>query len=387
MADNLFRVFAQQENDENGPRTVQKLADSGTVDPNVDAAFAALSNAGEPAKQPPGMLAAMVPFLGQAQMLKYQKKTQQSLTQVQNAAGHLMDQLTANGMDAEGAQAVAFLQTSRRLTELGFAKQGMAMRREGLGLLKASRDTALAREKLNAEIDNTKANAAKTKAEIPYVGLTDFNKNLVQREELQSELDVGIADGTLPDWKQQSLKRQIGWLDAKMLKDTTLYGKTQWDAQTDKSLFRDQFKDVQELEVLIEQVNATEELLRMQKGGEQTWWARQKAGFYGFADKWFDREPSESEQAFMSRVMDPLRRQTMLSAYIRHALTGAQMSHFEIGYLDPFLPNPDDSKAVTLQKLRTIKEYFSLEHDLRYQMFMNSSTYDWFKGAQATSND
>lgn len=372
MADNLFSVFAGPgDPDDPDTQPVENVSKAAPASSTVERAFAQLGQAGDVRSQSPGMFTQMVPFYGQHKAMKAMLQRQASLAQVQGAAGNLIDNLVAEGMPVERANAIGMMQTARRLQELGFSKEAWDLRQVGLTQMKAARDTAQARRKLEGEIrykDEQTEN----------LGLTDFRKNSVQREELAAQLEA--AGPEMSAQERASLARQIGWLDAKLLKDTAITGKTEWDMRNDPVFLRNQFKEVMDLDVLLANIDATEELLNLRGEGEETWWAKQKADFLGFAENYLGRSPTESEREFRARVMDPVSRMTLLAAKIRHALTGAQMSHFEIKYLEPFLPSPNDSEYVIRQKLASVRGYLQLERDVRSKMFESGETENFFLG-------
>jgi hypothetical protein len=139
-------------------------------------------------------------------------------------------------------------------------------------------------------------------------------------------------------------------------------------------LQRKLFNDIADLDVLLARLNEAESALDDLDSFDATRFAQWSTDAIAFAENWLGRTPSESEQQFVDRVVKARGGAAFIAAKIRHSLTGAQMSAFEIKFLTPFLPGPADSKAQMLAKLRTVREYTSLDRDTRVALFQTGDT-------------
>src|SRR5690606_23415430 len=261
---------------------------------------------------------------------------------IQEASGKsndLMFELAQAGVPAERARAIGMLSMAQRLRAIGMSSEATNLSLQATELLTQA-------EERISKLADVKAGTAKTLAETEQVGVSPFQKQLNNREQL-------IAQRAVEDdpEKLAALERQIGALDAKIIKDTALTGTTEFDLLRlgeDPSFARQQMGHVIDETILNQQLDLAKEFVEGTTTFDQSWLARVGAGGIGFMQSTFGIDPSENLKEFETRVKNTNAGMTYVSAQIRHALTGAAMSAQEAVLLTPFLPEVKDSKTTKL---------------------------------------
>lgn len=272
--------------------------------------------------------------------------------------------------DMRQAQGMLFM--SNRLRSLGLTTQANNMAAQASAAITAAEDRALKVADLKAQ---TQARIESTESEIaerPFIGTTEFQKNVMKKEQIIAELEDPSSQLT-PE-ERASRMRAKGHLEAKILKDETLVGRTAEDVRGDPVLMRKLFFDISDKEVLLANLNEADAALADLDAFDATVWANWQKDAIAFGEKWFGRTPTETEREFMDRIIEKQGKPSIIAAKIRHSLTGAQMSAFEIQYLTPFLPSPGDSPQQMRAKMRVVKDYTQLDRDIRLQMFQQGLT-------------
>lgn len=294
--------------------------------------------------------------------------------QIQEATGDMqtfMDGLPTH-IPRDMRMAQAKLMLSNRMRNMGLTAEANSMAQQANQEMIAAEQAQLDRENLKARTRASEASADKTEAEIPFVGTSTFMQNVMQKEQIIARLND--PNTQLTPEQRGSLQRAKGHLEAKILKDETITGRTAEDVRNDPTLMRKLFSEISDSSVLLAEINEAESMLSDLDSFDSTVWASMGKDFIGFGEKWFGRKPTESEQEFMDRIIDKEGRPTILAAKIRHSLTGAQMSAFEIVFLQPFLPGPEDSVQEIRGKLNVIKQYTQIDVDTRMELFRNGLT-------------
>jgi hypothetical protein len=280
--------------------------------------------------------------------------------------------------------AQAQLEISNRLRSLGMITEANALALQAHQALSLDEEKQLEMADLRAQTAGRLASTEKTRAETEQVGKTTFQKNLEESERIRAVL---ASEMSISEEQKESFERRLGWLDAKMLKDTTITGKTVQDVRSDRTLQRKMFTEFADSSALIASIDNSIEAQEALTPFEATRVGRFKAGFIGFLEQNFARKPTESEQEYIDRIVSARGQQSLVAAKVRHALTGAQMSAFEIQYLEPFLPSPSDSRSVSLAKLKALKKYNQLDQETRMAIFETNTLATFFQGAQAQKDD
>lgn len=297
---------------------------------------------------------------------------------LQSASGESQDlvfQLAQSGVPRERAQAIGMLSMAQRLRAMGMGTEATNLS------LQASELLTQAEERLD-KMASVKASTAKTLAETEQVGVSPFQEQLNNREALIAQKDVETDPVKL-----ESLERQIGALDAKILKDTALTGTTEFDLLRlgqDPAFARTQMGHVVDETILNQQLDLAKEFIEGTTTFDQSWLARAGAGTIGFMQSTFGVDPSENLKEFETRVKNTNAGMTYVSAQIRHALTGAAMSAQEAVLLTPFLPVVNDSKTTKLAKIEAIREFASLAPEIRKAILADPETMAKFMGKQIT---
>jgi len=229
-------------------------------------------------------------------------------------------------------------------------------------------------EKHSADIDNLAARTDKTVKELETVGKTEFGRNIADKDRVQEALN----DPTLTPKQREQLQKNLGFLQAKLIKDSTIVGRTEGDMRSDPAAARATFKTLSDNQVLLNNIDLSLEELANLDPFEGTKIASFSKDFIGFMEGTFARKPSETEQAFVERVQEREGKPAIIAAKVRHALTGAQMSAFEIVYLEPFLPSPSDPISKQIAKLKIVRAYTQLDSDTRLAMFNEGLTGRYF---------
>jgi hypothetical protein len=282
--------------------------------------------------------------------------------------------------DMRRAQGMLFL--SNRMRSMGLVSQANQLASQASLAIQAAEDRALEIQKINADIRSTEQSISESEAREANIGRTAFQQNVIRKEQLLGQLDD--PQSTLSQFDRESMLREIGHLEAKILKDETVVGRTEADVRDDPVAMRKMFNDLSDSQTLINQLTEAEVALDNLDSFEASIFGKGKARLIGFAEEWLGREPDESEQDFLDRFTKAKGGAAFVAAQIRHALTGAQMSAFEIVFLTPFLPEPDDSKSTMKSKLRAVRAYTELDRDTRMTMFQQGLTNQFLEGVSET---
>lgn len=324
---------------------------------------------------------AKIPY-GNAQVRKAAR-----MQPIADEANSLMDAMLADGVHMDRARGVNMLLAAGKLKAAGFRTEAANMRAAGMQVLKQYEIDAAEMANLKARTRASAASAAKTEAELPTVGMTPFEKNIYNKERVQAMLDDPDSEMT-PQERQQAIEH-VQHLEGKILKDQYIRpvtGRTEWDMRTDATFMRDQLKQYVNDSLRVSQLDDAIKLIDATDLDDMSKIAGLYKGFIGFTEGWLGLEPTEDQKAFLQRFTDAKARPTIIAAMVRHALTGAQMSHFEIKYLEPFLPAPGDNKTTMLAKLRAVREYTQLDVDKRLELISNPYlTAQFFVGGPGAS--
>jgi len=277
-----------------------------------------------------------------------------------------------NSIPSDMRQAQGMLFMSNRLRSLGLTTQANNMASQASAAITAAEDRALKIADLKAQTRARQEGTENKIAERPFIGTTEFQKNVMKKEQIIAKLQDPRSQ--LEPEERESLMRSKGHLEAKILKDETLVGRTAEDVRGDPVLMRKLFFDISDKEVLLANLNEADQALSELDSFDSTVWANWKKDTIAFSEKWFGRTPTETEREFMDRIIEKQGKPSIIAAKIRHSLTGAQMSAFEIQYLTPFLPSPGDSPQQMRAKMRVVKDYTQLDRDVRLQMFQQGLT-------------
>jgi|15BtaG_2_1085339.scaffolds.fasta_scaffold19705_2 hypothetical protein len=351
----LFAANQQQQQ-----TSFARAMQSGSKGAQAGASLAAIFNAPDNAKQ-------------QIALERRATATQEAMSEM----GSIVDSMPS-AVPYDVRQGQGMLLMADRLRRLGLTQEANNLSVQGNAALAAAEKARLERENLKARTAASGAQAARTIAETQYVGMTPHMQNVTTREQLNARL----ADETLTAEQRSTIERSMGHLDAKMLKDETITGRTEQDLRNDPVLMRKMFSDLGDNQVLLNNIDGAMTQFENLDTFEKTFWAEAQAGFFGFAEKYFGRETSESEREFMERIQTKKGKSALIAAKVRHALTGAQMSAFEIQYLEPFLPSPDDPVSVAVNKLHIVRDYTQMDTDTRMAMFQAGSTTSYFNNHQ-----
>lgn len=283
--------------------------------------------------------------------------------------------------DMKNAYGMLFL--SDRMRSLGMNTEATNLSVQANELIAKAEQAALERENLKARTRASNVGADLKEAQIPYVGVTDFQKNILERNRILAKLEDPNSQLTKAERDRNMYAK--GMLEAKIIKDSTLIGRTEEDVRADVTLARKLFADVADNNVLVANIDESLAQLGDLSNFEETYWANAGKDLLGFLHSTFGRQPSESEAQFMKRVQEKEGMASLIAAKVRHALTGAQMSAFEIGYLTPFLPSPDDDVNTIRNKLGIVRAYTQLDTDIRMQMFQQGMLATWASGIPPVS--
>lgn len=307
------------------------------------------------------------------------RRIQEATSDVQDFVGQLPDEIPEDMRRAQGK-----LYLANKLRAMGMTTEANNLANMASEEMQAARDRQLNIENLKARTRASVASADKTEAEIPFIGVTPFYENVLQRETIVAKLQD--PNTQLTPAQRDNLLYAKGVLEAKIAKDSTIVGRTEAD-RNDPVLMRKLFNDLGDNQVLINNIDETMDLFDDLDGFEKTFWASLARDGIGFMERFFGRKPTETEEQFMQRVTEKEGKSALIAAKVRHALTGAQMSAFEIGYLTPFLPSPDDPVSVAMDKLRIVRDYTQLDSDTRMQMFMQGVTDHYFQTGGGARNN
>ena len=267
------------------------------------------------------------------------------------------------------AEAVGKLMVAETMRKLGNTAQATKFSQEAAVLLQTDDARLLELRKLKSEVRISERKEA-------VVGATSFRQNQLQRENLRGQL--ALPEKT--DEERERLLVQIGELDSKIEKDSTIVGRSQFDVGNDPVAMRGLFEDFTTDIVLLEGLDLAKGMLTDITAYEASFIGRQEARFRGFLEDKFAIEPTESSKEFMNRVIASRGIPTLVAAKIRHSLTGAQMSQFEIEFLSPFLPGPGDSRQTMLGKIAAVEAYTQQTAEMRLNLIQSKTLGQFLKG-------
>ncbi len=281
------------------------------------------------------------------------------------------------------AQGKLFL--SNRMRNMGMTTQANALANQAQEDFKAEEKRQAEMDNIRARTRGSEAGAALAEAELPFVGATPFLENVLQKELVEGQLND--PNSQLTPFMRDQLMRRKGHLAAKIYKDEQLPpGKTIHDVRNDPSLMRKLFVDIADSQVLMNNIDSSIAMLGDLDSFDASIWAGFAKDTLGAMETWLGRTPDEGEREFMERIIEKEGKPTIIAAKIRHALTGAQMSAFEIVFLTPFLPSPDDSPAEMIGKMRVVRDYTQMDVDTRMQMFQMGLTEGMLQKAVSTGS-
>lgn len=298
---------------------------------------------------------------------------------LQEASSDIQDLISnvAPKIGPERAQAVGMLHMSQRLKGLGMHSEAAQMSMQAAQLMRQGEQQLLERRKLKAEVATDEIGVDQAEADLADTGLTDFTRLQTRRTALEGEQALAAAEGN--DELATSVGKQIGEIEAQIAKrNADPVGKTEFDIAGDKVFLRKQLTEVIDSELLNSRLAMADEALNDLDTFAASATGRFTAKTIGFMENWFGREPDESEQEFVDRVVRANGGSAFVAAKVRHALTGAQMSAFEIGYLEPFLPAPGDPKSIQQAKIASLRAYTQLSIDDRMRLISTGGIVDVF---------
>jgi len=304
------------------------------------------------------------PFVGMIPNRQAAARKKQALMPVADAQMTLLDQLISDGMSIDRARAVSGLQTARRLKQLGFTAEAQAMYKTSLDAFNTDTDTTLARDKMTVDIENTLST-------IDQRGDTTLIDVQEERSLLEAEFETGTADGSMSDVEGRDVQRKLGELDSWIDKHLTTTGRTEADLLSDPSFTRKQMGEHFEDNLLLARLDVATQMLGAVTSEDVALLARGEAAFVGFMQGTFGFDPTESQQQNIDNIVNQRGSVSLVAAKIRHALTGAQMSQFEIQYLEPFLPAPGDSLGRQQAKLRLIRRFIMSDINTRMNLMFD----------------
>lgn len=279
------------------------------------------------------------------------------------------------------AQGKLFL--SNRMRNMGMVTQANALANQAQEDMKAEELRSAELDNLRARTRSSGASADVSEAELPFVGATPFLEDVLQLELTEGQLND--PQSQLTQFQRDQLMRRKGHLEARIYKNEQLPpGKTEHDVRNDPALMRKLFSELSDSQVLIANIDESIAQLGDLDSFDSTVWAGYAKDSLGAMERWFGRKPDEGEREFMDRIIEKEGKPTIIAAKIRHALTGAQMSAFEIVFLTPFLPSPDDSPTEMIGKMRVVRDYTQLDVDTRKQMFQMGMTSSMLENAVST---
>ena len=299
----------------------------------------------------------------------------ESLQNAQSEIGPMIDSLTPE-VGPERAQATAMLYMSRKLRATGMHKEANELSLQAGQIMKDADIQDLKIKELKVGIASDELGMIKTGQEIDRAGQTSFMDLVDKREVLMAQ----VAGSKSPD-ERASYQRQLGAIEAKIAKDTAVTGRTEFDFP-DKVFVRQQATEILDSTLLNERLGMADEALNDLSAFEASAPARWGVAGLSFMESYFSREPSESEKDFINRVVKAQGGSAYVAAQVRHALTGAQMSQFEIEYLTPFLPGPGDNKSKMKAKIAALRSYTQLDIDTRTSMLANRADLQEFFNTQ-----
>ena len=293
----------------------------------------------------------------------------------------LRDELIRNGTSVVDAQVAGMFSMAATLRNLGLNDQATEL---SLQATQAHNDEQLRLQK----VDELNADIAKTRRETELLG-QDAHGNRVLRETRLIEQIAALNDVAEDerDFAEiESKERELGRTQAKLLKDENIpetVGRTEQDVRNDPVLQRQLITDFAADSELIGQIDNAFLALDDLSAFEAGIGGRIKAGFIGFLENTLAIRPNESDRDFMNRYVAAKGINSLIAAKIRHALTGAQMSAFEIQYLTPFLPSPGDARSLVEAKLRAVKSYTQQSIETRRAVFASDSIATFMTVAQS----
>lgn len=286
---------------------------------------------------------------------------------------------------ADMRQGQGMLYMANRLRSMGLVTEANNLATQARTVITAAEKSAAEMENLEARTASTRASTAETLAGMEFIGTTAHGKNIIQRERYAAELRDN--DRLTPE-QRKIYKRAMDHLDAKMLKDEQLTpGMTEFDVLNDPVSARKLFTQLSDNAVLSSEIDTS--INQLEEGlsrFDKTVWADIAAKGIGFFERYLGREPNESETDFIERITNKKALPALIAAHTRHKLTGAQMSQFEIKYLEPFLPAPNDPVPLMISKLKALKQYTQLENTARIEMAQGGFTSTFFSNSEQSES-
>ena len=300
--------------------------------------------------------------------------------EIQEANGAMEDFITSlpEEMDPAVKRAQGMLFLASRMRNLGLNSEATAIRLQGHKEMQAAILAQKELRNLEGRTRKTEVETQKLEEELPYVGMTNFNKMVTNKELIQASLED--PNSQMTPAQRASKMRAKGHLEAKILKEETIVGRTETDAAQNLGPL---FKQIGDQNVLLANLDNAEDMLGGLDRFEATGYADITADLIGFGENWLGITPSRDSKEFVQRVTAKTGLPTLIAAKIRHSLTGAQMSAFEIVFLEPFLPSPGDSREVMLSKINVVRQYTNIDRDQRLLMAQSGVTGEWLKSTAA----
>lgn len=263
----------------------------------------------------------------------------------------------------EKARAVGMLHMAQRLKGLGMNTEAAQLSTQAAALMREAETQELERRKLKANVRQEEIGVDQAQATLDDTGQTEFTRTQNQRNLAEGRLRLAREEGD--EEMADFYARQAGELDARLAKLNAVVGRSQFDIALDPTFLRKQMTDHFDDVMMLEQLDLAEQALLDTSNFESSFLGTLDARRIAFFERYLNIDPSLDEKERLARITTKEARPTLVAAQVRHALTGAQMSHFEIQYLEPFLPSPDDSRSRMLAKLNALRQYTQMDMETR----------------------
>ena len=276
----------------------------------------------------------------------------------------------AEGYTPELARAGGMLVMASKLREAGFTQEATNMTMQA-GQIRTAEQTRIAElENLNARTGASQASTLKTLDDITNANDTQMTRLVESSEILTAQIENSDNPSEIAKYE-----RMRGRIDARIAKLNTITGTTENDPSALSRAGKNAMvKELIDLKVLDSQLGELQNTLINSEGDlAASLWGRMTESALGAAEVYLNRTPTESEEAFLERVRANQSEPALLSADIRHALTGAAMSPAEAVFLEPFLPIPGESRSIMLSKVMAIRKYTQLDIATRSALLEGAS--------------
>jgi len=295
-----------------------------------------------------------------------QAKTFKRLSE--EADQHTAD-LTTGGVNPEIARASGMIMLASKLRAQGFSSEASKMTQQAMEVKRAEETRLFELDNLRQRTAASRASELSSLASANQAGETNFTKLVNRSELLQTQIDLSDDPQVIA-----RLERMQGDIDAQIAKLNTITGTTEQDPGFLSTAGKNkQATEIIEGKVLQDSLEMLEsDLVDAQGDFAASSFGRLTSKGIGFAERFFNRTPTEDEQEFVQRVKDTHGGLAFIAADIRHALTGAAMSPAEAVFLEPFLPLPSDSRTEALAKTRLLIRYTQADVRIRTEL-LNSS--------------